>query len=486
MVRPVTSHLSFGIGRSALSTGILIPKYYDPDIRTAKSLAEEAGFELPLVGDILEKGASGSRLGDWVRREHYGTGEIPYVRTSDLSNWRIRPEFKKGVSVVLYDELKRKQDIQEGDILFVAHGTYLIGIVAMVTEYDRMLVLQDHVFRLRVSSKSGIDPKLLLGALSTKFVHRQVRARQFSADIIDKIGNRHLGIRVPIPRDLRVQRRIVERVADVLEEQTSVRRDMEEVSRSNLRLTRERAYSMYQFSVNRKQLIGRILIPKYYDPDLDQDLRQAEHTYGEAWVTLRDLVDGGNLLTATGQEVGKMAYGTGDIPFLRTSDLAEWEVKRNVKQGVSDRIYARYRETASVAANDILLVRDGTYLVGSTALVTESDVPALFCGGMYRLRMRNAPEYAAYALLGFLNLPIVRRQMRARQFTRDVIDTLGHRLFEVRVPSPFSALGSRVGGIVGDIFCRKTAVKKEIDSIVDMLEPPSPPLASGRPGWSMR
>ena len=35
-----------------------------------------------------------------------------------------------------------------------------------------------------------------------------------------------------------------------------------------------------------------------------------------------------------------------------------------------------------------------------------------------------------------MNAPIVRRQMRAKQFTRDIIDTLGKRLFEVLLPIP--------------------------------------------------
>ena len=35
-----------------------------------------------------------------------------------------------------------------------------------------------------------------------------------------------------------------------------------------------------------------------------------------------------------------------------------------------------------------------------------------------------------------MNAPIVRRLMRAKQFTRDIIDTLGKRLFEVLLPIP--------------------------------------------------
>ena len=195
---------------------------------------------------------------------------------------------------------------------------------------------------------------------------------------------------------------------------------------------------------------------------------------------------GGFLSATTGQEVGKMAFGTGYIPFLPTSDLAEWEIHGNVKQGVSEEIFARYRESASVEANNVLLVRDGTYLVGSTGFVTEEDCPALFCGGMYRLRMLNCSKKAPFALLAFLNLSIVRRQIRARQFTRDVIDILGHRVMEVRVPSPLSDFGERIGTQVAQIVGEKAKIKADIREIIGTMEPPSPKRVMGRPAWSMR
>ena len=482
----MTTHLSFGIKRRDVSERILIPKFYDPDLEASRVIAEAADFDLPSLGDLLGEGSSGSRLGNWIRREHYGSGEVPYVRTSDLAHWRIRPEFKKGVSVRLYESLRDSQDVKANDILFVAHGTYLVGNVALVTESDNRLVLQDHIFRLRANRSCGIHPYVLLAALSTSFVRRQVRARQFSADIIDKVGNRHLEIHVPIPRDISLRDEVVGRVQSVLRRQAALRKEMERISQSKLRLTRERADSKYQFAVRRGDLVGRILIPKYYDPDLNRDLRRSEKTYGEEWLSLGDLMKGGFLSATTGKEVGKMAYGTGLIPFLRTSDLAEWEVQGNVKQGVGEEIFSKFEESASTEANDVLLVRDGTYLVGSTGFVIKEDCPALFCGGMYRLRMFNCPKEAPFALLAFLNLSIVRRQMRARQFTRDVIDTLGHRLMEVRIPSPLSELGRRVGLEVAQVVGEKSKVKSDIKAIIGALEPPVAKRAMGRPGWSMR
>ena len=55
---------------------------------------------------------------------------------------------------------------------------------------------------------------------------------------------------------------------------------------------------------------------------------------------------------------------------------------------------------------------------------------------MYKIRVLQKEKLDPYLLLALLNCPIVRRQMRSKQFTRDVIDTLGKRIFEVVLPIP--------------------------------------------------
>jgi type I restriction enzyme M protein len=122
------------------------------------------------------------------------------------------------------------------------------------------------------------------------------------------------------------------------------------------------------------------------------------------------------------------------MPFIRTSDISNWELKADPKQSVSEIIYEANKQ--DVRSEDIFLVRDGTYLVGTSAIVTARDEKVLFSGGIYKLRVLNRAKLNPYLFLALLNTPIVRRQMRAKQFTRDIIDTLGKRLFEVAIPIP--------------------------------------------------
>lgn len=480
----MATHLAFSIKRSEIRDRILIPKFYDPEIEQSIEQASES-FETPELGDLLLSGNTGSHLGHWLPREHYGSGDIPYVRTSDLTDWRIRPDFKKGVSEEVYNEYKSKQDIRPEDIIFVAHGTYLVGEVGIVTASDGKLIIQDHVFKLRANPEA-IDPHLLLASLSTSFVKRQVRTKQFSADIIDKIGDRHLSLRVPIPRDKTLGNTVCKNIRTVLCEQDRARQEIMEISNSNQRILPPRATSQYGFTVQRNEIKNRILIPKYYDPVLEAEIATSE-TGGEgSWVTLGTLVQAREITISGGIEVGKMAYGTGDIPFIRTSDLSNWQVNRNTKHGVSKEIYDKYKSRAGVRAGDVLVVRDGTYLVGSSAIVTRDDLPALYCGGILRLRVTDEGTVDPFFLLAALNAPLVRRQMRAKQFTRDVIDTLGKRLEEVRIPPPSATQSSHLASRTKAVIERKAKIKRDISATIDLLEPMSPKFSAGRPGWSMR
>ena len=81
--------------------------------------------------------------------------------------------------------------------------------------------------------------------LSTQFVRRQIRARQFSADIIDKVGERHLEVRVPIPRDVAVRKSVSNAVREIVEGLTKARAAIRHLLTSDLRMNPPARRSLY-------------------------------------------------------------------------------------------------------------------------------------------------------------------------------------------------------------------------------------------------
>jgi type I restriction enzyme M protein len=178
----------------------------------------------------------------------------------------------------------------------------------------------------------------------------------------------------------------------------------------------------------------QIMVPKYYSPEIEAQLNALQPTHN--LVSLGSLVDKKVVSIATGTEIGKMAYGTGTIPFIRTSDLTNWEIKADFKHGVSEEIFEEEKSGCDVAPGDILMVRDGTYLIGTAVFVTGGDVPMLFQSHIFRIRILKSGVIDPYLLFVSLNTPVVKAQVRAKQFTQDIIDTLGNRVLELMLPFP--------------------------------------------------
>lgn len=151
---------------------------------------------------------------DWEEKETFRSDQAPQILFIERCVQLLKPGGRMGIVLpeslfgmpsygyvvkYLFDNFKLLAFISLPDEVFQPYthaktcvvilentkpSTYLVGTVALVTEADAKLVLQDHIFRLRVNPESGVSPQLLLAALSTAFVRRQVRSRQFSADTL--------------------------------------------------------------------------------------------------------------------------------------------------------------------------------------------------------------------------------------------------------------------------------------------------------------
>ena len=191
------------------------------------------------------------------------------------------------------------------------------------------------------------------------------------------------------------------------------------------------------FLVDESQIKENVLCPRYYDPQIDQELKALKKTHDLR--RFGQLVEEGILAISTGDELGKLAYGTGDIPFIRTSDISNWELKADPKHGVNRSYYDSRKEKQGIRANDLLMVKDGTYLIGTCALITEYDTEIVYQSHLYKIRVQdNKIGLSPFLLLAVLSCQVVQRQIRAKQFTQDIIDSLGERINELILPIPKS------------------------------------------------
>ena len=239
------------------------------------------------------------------------------------------------------------------------------------------------------------------------------------------------------------------------------RDELPEISRryQELAAGRLEGHSRLGYQLSPDQITDNVLAPRYYDPEVEVTLGRLSATH--ELVSVQRLLDEGVLEISTGHEVGKLAYGGGTVPFVRTSDISNWEIKRDPKHCVSDEDYALLARKQDVRAGDILMVRDGTYLIGTCAFITEYDTRMVFQSHMYKLRVKQPKRLSPYLLLAVLSSEPVQQQIRSKRFTQDIIDSLGDRIAELVLPLPKSdATRKRIADAVQKSILERVASRE--------------------------
>lgn len=181
-------------------------------------------YLFPTLGELIEAGAVQVSTGDEVGKLEYGTGDVPFIRTSDISNWRVSSDSKHKISEKTYLSLRQKQDVRVGDILMVKDGGYLIGSCAVITELDTRIVYQSHIYKFRVVDNGiGLTPEYLLAALSSNYLRAQIEAKTCTLDIINSLGNRHKELIIPIPKNKKIIDQITSDVSSSIKESVASR-----------------------------------------------------------------------------------------------------------------------------------------------------------------------------------------------------------------------------------------------------------------------
>jgi len=216
--------LDFGYRLSAdsIAGNILSPRYHEPATALYEAALKETHDFVP-VGDLVESGVLEIKTGNEVGKLSYGTGEVPFVRTSDISGWEVKIDPKHCISEEIYSQLRGSQDVRQGDILMVRDGTYLIGSCAIVTSYDEKIVYQSHIYKIRCLDHAKMSPYLLLALLSCDPVQKQIKSKTFTQDIIDSLGSRVLELVLPIPKSEGARAKIIKLVETVIADRVEAR-----------------------------------------------------------------------------------------------------------------------------------------------------------------------------------------------------------------------------------------------------------------------
>jgi type I restriction enzyme M protein len=220
----IYDHIGFFIDVQRLKKGIFMPKYYNPEIMNElKRLEETDRYDLISIGEFEKQNKLQISRGHEIGAIHYGTGNIPFIRTSEISNWEIAADPTHCVSEDVYEQYRTKQDLRKDDILIVNDGTYLVGRTAIFSEFDTRIVIQSHFRKIRVLDTSYLTPHLLLYLLGLEIVQDQIESKTFRQATISTLGNRLRDVILPIPKNETIRTEISESVKSIVEKRAQLR-----------------------------------------------------------------------------------------------------------------------------------------------------------------------------------------------------------------------------------------------------------------------
>ena len=227
------------------------------------------------------------------------------------------------------------------------------------------------------------------------------------------------------------------------------------------------------FKIKYSQIKNKIFIPIYYT-GVERTLKKLASDRKFTLLTIKDLIakkiifanKGGYL--PRGDEIGSHVYGLGDIPFIRTSEINNWDINLDSYKKTSEEVYEQYRLKQNIEEGDILLVKDGgPNLIGKTGYITELDTKIIIQSHIFQIKTLENNEFVdPYLLLYLLNLDIVQKQIQAITFVQGTIATIGNRIMDIILPIP-SEINKRkeISGYIRNIIDSKIDIKKKIQQI---------------------
>ncbi|MFX0030211.1 MAG: N-6 DNA methylase, partial [Candidatus Hermodarchaeota archaeon] len=228
----------FKINFNQIKNNIFIPVYYTGVEKTLKKLGTNESVILLSIKELAEKRIlytnKGGYLprGDEIGSHLYGLGDIPFIRTSEINDWEINLDSYKKTSEEVYNQYKDKQNIEVGDILLVKDGgPNLIGKTAYITDLDKKIIIQSHIFQIKIlKNNEFIDSYLLLYLLNLEIVQKQIQAITFVQGTIATIGNRIMEVVLPFPSDLNKRNEISDYIKKIIEEKKGIKKKIRELS----------------------------------------------------------------------------------------------------------------------------------------------------------------------------------------------------------------------------------------------------------------
>jgi hypothetical protein len=387
-----------------------------------------------------------------------------YIRISDMRRFFISYSDIKRVE---FNKIPKKIQLQEKDILVSRKGTP--GISVITTKGDIDNVIGTEVILLRI--KEDYDPYYLVAFLNSKIFYEQV-LNNLSGAVASGINHPSLK-KLKILYDKNLVKRISNKVQETIElhvKANSILSNTQNIFYQKLILDFSKVKKENIFSVNLSSFISTDLwTPAYSYPLYINTLKAIQ----KKWKT----VPLGEIATVKkGNEVGSDNYNKyldkkdSDVPFIRTSDLVNYEADQFPDFYIPEEIYRELKQ--DVKAGDVLFNNDGK--IGLAAMLTPQD-KVILQSHIKRLRLKKEVFEKYHFTQEYLFLVLTIKEVaryQAERYTviQSTIPTISNHILDFEIPILDKNSINEITKLVKEAFELKDKKKKLIKEVREEID----------------
>ncbi|MFP8889687.1 restriction endonuclease subunit S [Natrialbaceae archaeon A-CW2] len=402
--------ISFDFPQSQLDNKLAVPHYEVKNI--LDNLNQE--FDTVSIGDCA-KVASGSYVPEYV------SDGVPYIRVNSIREFQFNLNEEDTEYVdPKHPDLTDRVFIEEEDVVIPRTGS--LGNAAIATHDTVGTVMSQHVTRITFED---IDPYYATVFLNTDFGKEQMLHSGHGSTRKELTHKSLKRIEIPIIEEE------IQTISDLIKKAKQAEYQGNKKIQEALNLFRQGIgididslpdndiYSIGESAIRKEKYNS--FIPKHYKPKYQKCISQIESNF--ECITLDEVAE---IERGRGTTVDE--YSTEGIPFIRTSDLINWEIDPYPDHYATLDTYQQFDQESK--QYDILYSIEGK--VGQSAILLEAE-KCVFKNHIERIRVIIDSLDPVFVFL-FLNTEFGEYQVNTKEVVQTTIPGIAGRIREVIVP----------------------------------------------------
>jgi len=378
-------------------------------------------------------------------------GKIPYIRTTDFTTGFINYAGLKNISEKTFNVLKNYQ-IYKNEVLISIVGT--IGAIAVLDRDFEICNFTENAAKIVCSEK--LNPYYLYAFLISNIGQQQLK-RLAVGGVQPKLplyGVEEIKLLLP---DKQTQQKVERIIKDAF-----VLKNKAEEERKEADLILENSIKEF-FITDDKKAFWRwsdgIEIIKTLEPNFwKKTISSKKHPT----IKFGDIFN-----YKKGTEVGSALYQDNGIPFLRVSDLGDFEIEfGNSSKYINETLFDELMAEFQPHRGELLFSKDAT--IGLMAKI-DTDVKQIISSGILRLQMKHK-DFDPDFLMALLTNKFINQEF-AKNSTGSVIKHLNvGKLSEIELPYVSKQIQGVISNKINSSLSKRQLSKQKLQEAQDFIE----------------